>query len=159
MVFDRFFTLVSQQTLSQTQREEYLEIAKQMLPRINDKTKAVIGFTQLTPETFVSIFSIPWLQDLLHSSPELTLRKLKCPILEIYGRKNVQVQPQNGEALNKILKQSGNTNYIIKEIINANHLFQYCKTGYPSEYTTNLQTLIPDVLAFLHGWVDDKIIE
>ena len=159
MVFDRFFSLVSQQTLSQTQREECIEIAKKMLPRINDKTKAVLGFTQLTPETFVSIFSIPWLQELLHSSPESILTKLKCPILGIYGSKDVQVPPLNGESLNKILEESAHANYTVKEIVNAYHLFQHCKTGYPSEYPTNPQTMIPEVLALLDGWISDKIIK
>jgi dienelactone hydrolase len=159
MVFDRFFTLVSQETLSQTKRKECIEIAKKMFPRINDKTKAVLGFTQLTPETFVSIFSIPWLRELLHSSPESILRKLKCPILGIYGSKDVQVPPQNGEALKKILEKSGHINYTVKEIVNANHLFQYSKTGYPSEYLTNPQTMIPEVLALLSGWISNKIIK
>jgi dipeptidyl aminopeptidase/acylaminoacyl peptidase len=156
VVFDRFFTLVSQQTLSQTQREECIEIAKKMLPRITNKTKAVLGFTQLTPETFVSIFSIPWLQELLDSFPESTIRKLKCPILGIYGSKDVQVPPQNGEVLNTILEQSGHADYTVKEIVNANHLFQYCITGYPSEYPTNSQTMVPEVLAFLDGWISEK---
>jgi hypothetical protein len=153
----------SLQTIDSFQRaralEECIEIAKKMLPRINKKTKDVLGFTHLTPETFVSIFSIPWLKELLDSYPESTLRKLKCPILGIYGSKDVQVPPRNGEALNKILEQSGHTNYTVKEIVNANHLFQYCTTGYLSEYPDNPQTMIPEVLAHLDGWISEKIIK
>jgi len=155
--FDRFFDLVSKHTLSQAEKEECIEIAKKVLPRINDKTKAVLGFSQLTPETFAGIFSIPWLHELLNSSPESILKKLRCPILGIYGSKDAQVPIQNGEALNKILEQSGNVDYTVKEIVNANHLFQYCKTGYPSEYPTNPQTMVPEVLALIDEWISDRI--
>lgn len=55
--FDRFFNLISKNSLSPTEKEECIEIAAQVLARINDKTKNVMGFSNLTPEIFVASFS------------------------------------------------------------------------------------------------------
>jgi hypothetical protein len=108
-IFDRFFDLVRQESLTQVEKEESIEIAERMFPRINDETKAVLGFGQLTPEIFVSIFSIPWLHEYLNSSSVSYLKKVKCPVLAIYGEKDVQVPAKvNIEAINNIIGEGEN---------------------------------------------------
>ncbi|UCH38390.1 MAG: alpha/beta fold hydrolase [Candidatus Bathyarchaeota archaeon] len=154
--FDRFFNLMSKNILSPTEKEECIAIATQVLTRITDETKNVMGFSNLAPELFVNIFSIPWLHELLNSNPESILKKIRCPILGIYGRKDTQVPIQNSYELKEILEQSRNLDYTIKEIENANHLFQRCITGYPSEYSTNPKLLIPEVLVLMNEWISDK---
>jgi hypothetical protein len=151
--FDRFFGIVGKNTVSKTQKKESIKIAKRFLPRMNKKTKQNLGFSQFTPKTFVGIFSIPWFKDLLNSYPELIITKLKCPILGIYGSKDVQVPIQNAEALKIILDKSDNDQHKIKIIKNTNHLFQNCQTGYPSEYLKNPKTMIPEVLVLIEKWI------
>jgi pimeloyl-ACP methyl ester carboxylesterase len=106
--FDRFFNLISKNSLFPTEKEECIAIATQVLARINDKTKNVMGFSNLTPELFVNIFSIPWLHELLNSNPETVLKTIQCPILGIYGRKDTQVPIQNSYELKEILEQTRN---------------------------------------------------
>ena len=157
-VFDRFFDLVSRESLTPEEREESIKIAEKTLPRINEKTKATMGFSELTPETFVSIFSMPWLKEFLNSSTESYLRKVNCPVLAIYGDKDVQVpSKENIEVINRLLIQGVNTDYTIIEIPNVNHLFQHCKTGYPSEYETSKQTMVPEVLNLISDWIFGRI--
>jgi alpha/beta superfamily hydrolase len=153
-IFDRFFGLVRQESLTQEEKEESIKIAKRMFPRINEETKAVLGFGQLTPEIFVSIFSIPWMHAYLNSSSVSYLRKAKCPVLAIYGEKDVQVPAkENIEAINNIIGEGENTDYTIIEIPNVNHLFQYCETGYPSEYGISKQSMVAEVLNIISDWI------
>ena len=154
--FDGFFNLVSKNSLSLTEKAECIQIAAQLLARMNNKTKTAMGFSNLSPEIFVNIFSIPWLHELLNSTPESILKKIRCPILGIYGCKDTQVPIQNSHELKKTLTQFRNLDYTIKEIENANHLFQRCKTGYPSEYSTVPKLLIPEVLVLMSEWISDK---
>ena len=154
--FNRFFDLVSKDSLSITERKECIEIGRKMLPRITDKTKGVMGFSELTPDLFVDIFSIPWLHEFLSSKPETLLKHLSCPVLGIYGCKDVQVPIQNAKALNEILKESENTDYTVKEFVHANHLLQESVTGFPSEYLTNNQTIIPEILELLSTWILER---
>jgi len=152
--FDRFFDLVRQESLTQVEKEEVLKIAERMFPRINDETKAVLGFSQLTPEIFVSIFSIPWMHAYLNSSSVSYLKEVKCPVLAIYGEKDVQVPAKvNIEAINNIIGEGENTDITIIEIPNVNHLFQYCETGYPSEYGISKQSMVAEVLNIISDWI------
>ncbi len=129
-----------------------------MLPRITEDTKAAMGFSQVNPEIFVNIFSIPWMQEYLQNDPESFLKKVTCPVLAIYGSKDVQVPAkENIKALEKALKHGKGTDHTIKEIPELNHLFQICETGYPSEYGTIKQTISPNVLDLLVGWISEKI--
>ena len=93
----------------------------------------------------------------LNTNPESYLVKIKCPVLAVYGSKDVQVPPENIKAMKKSLKQSKNIDYTIKEIPYANHLFQKCKTGYPSEYNKIKRTTSPSVLSITVDWISHRI--
>ncbi len=57
-LFERFFDIVSKNTISSEQQKETIEIAEKTVPRMVEKTKTALGMAQITPEMFVSIFSI-----------------------------------------------------------------------------------------------------
>jgi len=157
ILFDRFFDLVAKEAPTDGEKKESIEIAKKMLPRINEKTKVVLGFSQLPPEVFISIFSIPWMKEYLNSRPESFLRKVTCPVLAIYGNKDVQAPAkENIEAINRTLKQNKKTDYTIKEIPDVNHLMQNCITGYPSEYETINKEVSPEIVNLLAVWISDR---
>ena len=157
ILLDRFFDLVTKETSIDEEKKESIEIAKRILPRINKKTKAVMGFSQLSPEVFISIFSIPWMKEYLNSSPESFLRKVTCPVLAVYGNKDVQAPAkENIEVINRTIEQNEKTDYTIKEIPDVNHLMQNCITGYPSEYETNDKAVSPEIVNLSAAWISDR---
>ena len=125
---------------------------------MNEESKATLGFSELPPEVLVTVFSkIPSIKGFLNSNPESYLTKLKCPVLAVYGDKDVQVpSKENIKSLKKALKQGKNEDYTIKEIPNLNHLFQRCKTGYPSEYQKIKETMSFPVLDLITEWISEK---
>jgi hypothetical protein len=77
ILFNKFFNVVTKNTLTPNEQKESIEIAKKMLSRMNEDSKATLGFSELPPEVFITIFSmIPSLQGFLNSNPESYLTQL-----------------------------------------------------------------------------------
>lgn len=112
----------------------------------------------MTKEEFVSMqvnqISSPWMQYFMKFNPATTLEKVKCPVLALNGEKDLQVPAKvNLTAIKTALTKGGNKNVTTKEFPNLNHLFQECKTGSPSEYSTIEQTFSPTALNEITKWI------
>lgn len=102
----------------------------------------------------VGIVLSPWFRYFLTLDPRPALGKVRCPVLAINGELDLQVPPkENLAAIQKALKEAGNTDVTVKEIAGANHLFQMCKTGKVSEYGKIEETMSPAVLELISDWV------
>jgi len=124
---------------------------------IKSDTSAEIP-TGMTKEKFVSMqvnqISSPWMQYFMKFNPATTLEKVKCPVFAVNGEKDLQVPPkENLTAIENALTKGKNKNVTTKEFPNLNHLFQECKTGSPSEYSTIEQTFSPIALVEITKWI------
>ena len=96
----------------------------------------------------------PWMRYFLTFEPKTALKQVKCPLLAINGEKDLQVPPkQNLPAIEAALKEGGNKDFTLKELPSLNHLFQTCKTGSPSEYSTIDETIAPIALQTMGDWI------
>jgi uncharacterized protein len=96
----------------------------------------------------------PWFKFFLKYDPASMLQKVKCPVLALNGSKDLQVSPrENLSAIKSNLEKGGNNNVTIREYPSLNHLFQECKTGSPNEYKDIQQTIFPQVLNEISGWI------
>ena len=105
----------------------------------------------------LSQLSSPWMKYFLSYDPAVNLRKVKCPVLAINGSKDVQVLPENLKIIESALNEGGNKNVTIKEFPGLNHLFQECSTGLMNEYSTIEQTISPEALREISGWIKNQI--
>ncbi|WP_306350228.1 alpha/beta hydrolase family protein [Flavobacterium sp. '19STA2R22 D10 B1'] len=100
----------------------------------------------------------PWMKYFIQYRPDVYLKKIKCPVLALNGEKDLQVEPKaNLAAIKKWVESNGNKKCAIKELPNLNHLFQECKTGAPSEYSTIEQTFSPIALNEISTWIQKQI--
>ena len=96
----------------------------------------------------------PWMLNFIKYDPATTLTKVKCPVLALNGEKDLQVPPkENLEAIKSALTKGGNKKVTTIEFPGLNHLFQECKTGLPTEYSTIEQTFSPIALAEILKWI------
>lgn len=96
----------------------------------------------------------PWMINFIKYDPATALTKVKCPVLAINGEKDLQVPPkENLEAIKSALSKGGNTKVTTIEFPGLNHLFQECKTGLPTEYSTIEQTFSPIALNEILKWI------
>lgn len=78
-----------------------------------------------------------WWRYVLNIDPLIYWKQVKCPVLVQNGYLDLQV-PSNPNAINiqSVLMNAGNGSVVIKGYPNRNHLFQVCKTGALSEYSS-----------------------
>ncbi|MFN2261373.1 MAG: alpha/beta hydrolase family protein [Psychroflexus sp.] len=106
----------------------------------------------------VSEIATPWFQTFINTNPADILKQVSCPVLAINGEKDLQVPPdENIQAIEKALKDGGNTKLTTKVYPDLNHLFQESETGSPSEYAKIEQTIAPYVLEDISEWILSKV--
>ena len=102
----------------------------------------------------ITTLTSAWFRYFLSYEPATNLKKITCPILALFGSKDLQVPPEaNEKAIKKALEKAGNNDFKTLIIPNLNHLFQECKTGSPSEYAKIEQTFSPIALKEISVWI------
>lgn len=86
----------------------------------------------------------PYLRELLQLDIEGAWRSVPCPVIGIYGAKDMQVAPEQAKALQKLRPQAR-----VRVIPEVNHLFLRCSTGSPLEYPSLQPGFSTEALRFL----------
>ena len=112
------------------------------------------GYNEELTEQTVSQMTMPWMYYFMKYDPTEAIVKTNCPALLLNGSKDLQVlASQNLPAYEKIIADNGKTNLTVRELPDLNHLFQHCETGSPNEYFTIDETISPEVLEIIEGFV------
>ena len=114
------------------------------------------GYNEELTEQTVGQMTSPWMYYFLKYDPTEAIVKTKCPALLLNGSKDLQViASQNLPAYEKIIAEYGKTNLILRELPDLNHLFQHCESGLPNEYFEIEETISPEVLEMIVGFVKE----
>ena len=112
------------------------------------------GYNEELTEQTVAQMTVPWMYYFLKYDPTEAIVKTNCPALLLNGSKDLQViASQNLPGYEKIIAEYGKTNLILRELPDLNHLFQHCETGSPNEYFEIEETISPEVLELIVGFV------
>ena len=99
-----------------------------------------------------------WFRYFLETDPKEFWEKVRVPVLAINGTKDIQVDAdQNLEAIQRILRNSGNTQFEIVSLGGLNHLLQRCQFCTVEEYSDLEQTIDPAFLEAVIGWMKRKL--
>ncbi len=90
-----------------------------------------------------------WMKRFLELDPTVYLGKVDCPVLALNGEKDLQVLAERNIPIIKEFIPSAT----VKVYPELNHLFQHCKTGSPTEYYDIEETISPEVLTDMIGWI------
>jgi uncharacterized protein len=100
----------------------------------------------------------PWMRFFVTYDPAPVLRRVKCPVLALFGEKDLQVlRGQNAAVMEEALKAEGNQRTEVRLVPGVNHLFQPADTGLPQEYATIELTMEPEVLEMVAGWLRRQV--
>lgn len=112
------------------------------------------GYNEELTEQTVGQMASPWMYYFLRYDPTDAIVKTNCPALLLNGSKDLQViASQNLPGYEKIIAEHGKTNLTMRELPDLNHLFQHCETGSPNEYFEIEETISPEVLETIVGFV------
>lgn len=100
-------------------------------------------------------FGTTWFFELFKLDMTKYLKKVKCPVLAVNGKKDLQVEWTTNFALfSKYIKGHGQLTTHAYE--DRNHLFQHCQTGLVNEYGKIEETFSEDVLKDIEAWLEEK---
>lgn len=100
---------------------------------------------------------VPWFRYFLTYDPAPALAKVKCPVLALYGGKDLQVSPEaNRGPVEAALTEAGNADHTVKTFDALNHMFQTATTGLPDEYAKIQETMAPEVLQLMGDWIVER---
>ncbi len=103
-------------------------------------------------EQSIQMAASPWFRSLVRQDPAVYLRKVRVPVLALFGGKDLQVEPQaNLEAVRAAL--AANPDHQERILPGLNHLFQHAGTGAVDEYGTIEETFAPEALATIGDWI------
>jgi pimeloyl-ACP methyl ester carboxylesterase len=95
-----------------------------------------------------------WFRFFLDYDPAPTLARVTCPVLAIFGERDLQVPTDANRAImESIAKKSANPDWTIKVIPGANHLYQAATTGSASEYMRLKKEFAPGFLDTVVTWL------
>jgi pimeloyl-ACP methyl ester carboxylesterase len=105
-------------------------------------------------ETQARTYTRAWFRTFLALDPAEYLRKVRCPVLALWGANDLQVDPdQNMPAMEKSLRAGGNKQFTLRKLPGLNHLFQKSDSGLPTEYAKIEETFNPDALKVIGDWL------
>jgi pimeloyl-ACP methyl ester carboxylesterase len=115
------------------------------------------AYVQNAAKAQMMAFHSPWFRNFLAYDPKPALEQAKCPVLALFGEKDMQVSPgQNLAVMEQAFKKGGNPDVTFKVFPEANHLFQKAKTGSPSEYATLEKAFVPGFLETISSWILER---
>ena len=116
------------------------------------------GYNEELTEQTIGQMASPWMYYFLRYDPTEAIVKTNCPALLLNGSKDLQViASQNLPGYEKIIADYGKTNLTLRELPDLNHLFQHCETGSPNEYFEIEETISPEVLELIVGFVKGAV--
>lgn len=93
-----------------------------------------------------------WFKYFMDYDPREDIAAAKCPVMAVNGTKDTQVVPElNFTVIEQALPK--NPKNLLKKYDGLNHLFQHCTTGYGNEYGQIEETISPEVLGDMAGWI------
>ncbi len=106
---------------------------------------------------FYDLFDSPWWRYMFAYDPQPVLAAIKCPVLAVNGRTDVQVwQEQNLPAIERAIREAGG-DVTIKPYDGLNHALQPSKTGRRDEYAKIEITIDERVLRDMAQWLVTKL--
>lgn len=133
------------------------EASRQALAVASEQDVKDAGGAEAFVDSQVKRMDTPWFRFFIDHDPRPALKKVTVPVLALNGALDLQVPvDMNLPVIEKVLKESGNQDVTAKSLPGLNHLFQHAKTGSPTEYTQIEETMAPEVLQMISGWISER---
>lgn len=106
--------------------------------------------------TSINPLSYRWLRYFYMADPGDYFESVSCPVFALNGSKDCQVLADvNIEGISNGLAKSNSKKVDTRIYPDLNHLFQHCETGLLNEYSQIEETISPEVLNDIAGWISD----
>ncbi|HUQ10845.1 MAG TPA: alpha/beta hydrolase [Steroidobacteraceae bacterium] len=119
-----------------------------------ENIRQALGLNDQYVESQLQVIMTPWFMELATYDATKELRNIHCPVLALFGDKDMQVAAQpNSAAMKSTFAAAKNRDVTLQTFPGLNHLFQHAKTGAPSEYGAIEETMSPEVMNATAQWI------
>lgn len=141
-----------QMILEEHFREDYSRLAGEEPASMGDIDRLVAMSVQQTMPQVTS----PWFRGFLLHDPAQNIARVACPVLVVYGGKDIQVIPEvNLPSMEAALQDNPDHEIIV--VPEANHLFQRAVTGEVEEYASLPPEFIEGFLETVSSWIAARV--
>jgi len=127
---------------------------EKMKPERRESIKDPEAYVKARVDAMMKQVQTPWFRYFLTYDPEPTLEQVHCPVLALFGERDLQVPAEMDKtAMEKALRKGGNKDFTLKVVPKANHLFLTAVTGSPSEYASLKKEFVPGFLEIMTDWI------
>lgn len=128
--------------------------AEELYVSMSEERRKETGDKETWIKSLVAGVNNPWFRYFLTYDPRPALEKVRCPVLAVFGEKDLQVPADaNLASIGEALRRGGNNRYRLEKMPGLNHLFQTATTGSPAEYGSIEETMSPTLLDLVGKWV------
>jgi uncharacterized protein len=128
------------------------EVLRERVAELPEDERVAVGDFDTMLAAQVAALNSPWMRHFLAYDPIPALKRVKVPVLILFGDKDLQVDPeQNLAPMKKALGK--NRAVEVVRFPGLNHLFQPATKGSPDEYAIIEQTIAVDVLERMTTWL------
>lgn len=150
----RLFSILESEPDSAKAHELLLADYRQYMDSLPDSLKSDETVSTQQRDQALKTINNPWFRFFLFYDPIPTLNQVRCPVLAIYGEKDLQVPPvQNAKVMEDALKAQGVAESKVVVLPGLNHLMQKTETGAISEYGKIEETINPSALQVISEWL------
>ncbi|HBF52094.1 MAG TPA: hypothetical protein DDX04_19075, partial [Massilia sp.] len=111
-----------------------------------------LGLGEAQREQVVAQFASPWMRTFLRQKPQDNLRRLRMPVLALFGSLDTQVPAQeNLRGMRAAL--AANTQATVRELPGLNHMFQHARSGTIGEIADIEETFAPQAMETIAEWI------
>jgi uncharacterized protein len=148
-------------TADNTAAQKAMEIAVAELAKtLDEENRKLLTDQEAQVKSQLKTLTGKWFRFFLSYDPAKAAEKVTCPVLALNGELDLQVLPkENLGVIEAALKKGKNGDFQIKQFRKLNHLFQTCETGQVSEYGRIEETIAPQVLDEISGWIVKRFVK
>jgi pimeloyl-ACP methyl ester carboxylesterase len=119
-----------------------------------ENIRKALGLNDQYIEGQLQVIVTPWFMELASYDAPKELRNIHCPVLALFGDKDMQVAAApNSAAMKSTFAAAKYRDVTLKTFPGLNHLFQHARTGAPSEYGSIEETMSPEVMDTTAKWI------
>lgn len=155
---NRMIAMVESGRAGEAEEEQLREIVDDALEALGPEERKALeesegGLAEAVSQAGDQLRS-PWFRFFLSYDPAPTLGAVDCPVLALFGEKDMQVDPgQNAPRVEAALEEAGDVRSSVEILPGLNHLFQHAETGAPLEYGGIEETFAPEALGRISEWI------
>ncbi len=152
--YKQIFQILKQESDKQKAAESIRTYLTKRAEELPEELHMGLSYTSQGIEMKIFSMNSDWFRYFLTFDPEYYLKQMTCPVLALFGEKDVQVTvPENITALENIIQKHNKDNFTVLTFPGKNHLFQNAQTGAVSEYALIEETICPEVLEKMTDWI------